>query len=390
MTSKERMLTAMRNGKPDMVPVAPDISNMVPCQLTGKPFWDIYLYQNPPLWKVYIDAVRHFGFDGWMYDVNGYTPYVSDASLFGDEPVDAGVKTETVIVMKTDERIVTRKYTQLKGKPKQWSPHVTVYYRWDPPTFLLASKIGLDAPPDEYWPLEVVEPEKKGLDLFREIKEYMGDDGVIGFSVGCPALGNPELGIGYSIYDYCDRYEEVKKWSIRADDQARKRLRKLLASPVKPDFVLTGGSGLLIFNTPKILRDITLPTIQKITKMCRDAGMVSQIHCCGPERALVEMCAHETDLDSINPLEIRPMGDCELAEIKRSFGKKLSLMGNLHTTEVMLRGSAKDVEEASKKAIDDAAEGGGFILSTGDQCGRDTPEENIFKMIEVARTYGKY
>ena len=84
------------------------------------------------------------------------------------------------------------------------------------------------------------------------------------------------------------------------------------------------------------------------------------------------------------------MGDCDLAKVKREFGKKISLMGNLHTTEVMLRGSAKDVEDASKKAIDDAAEGGGFILSTGDQCGRDTPDENIYTMIEVARTYGKY
>ena len=56
----------------------------------------------------------------------------------------------------------------------------------------------------------------------------------------------------------------------------------------------------------------------------------------------------------------------------------------------MLRGSVDDVIAASKKAIDDAAEGGGFILSTGDQCGRDTPDENIFKLVEVAQTYGKY
>jgi uroporphyrinogen decarboxylase len=56
----------------------------------------------------------------------------------------------------------------------------------------------------------------------------------------------------------------------------------------------------------------------------------------------------------------------------------------------MLMGTVEDVEKAAKQAIDDAAKGGGFILSTGDQCGRDTPEENIFKMIEVARTYGRY
>jgi len=84
------------------------------------------------------------------------------------------------------------------------------------------------------------------------------------------------------------------------------------------------------------------------------------------------------------------MGDCDLAEVKRRFGSKLSLMGNLHTTDVMLRGSVETVREAARKAIADAGEGGGFILSTGDQCGRDTPFENIFAMIETAQEYGKY
>ena len=76
--------------------------------------------------------------------------------------------------------------------------------------------------------------------------------------------------------------------------------------------------------------------------------------------------------------------------MKRLYGDKLVLKGNLHTTNVMLRGSAEDVRRFSRQAIDDAAAGGRFILSTGDQCGRDTPEENLFAMIETARTYGKY
>jgi len=57
---------------------------------------------------------------------------------------------------------------------------------------------------------------------------------------------------------------------------------------------------------------------------------------------------------------------------------------------VMLRGTVADVVAASRKAIDDAAAGGKFILSTGDQCGRDTPDENLVAMIETARTYGRY
>ena len=118
--------------------------------------------------------------------------------------------------------------------------------------------------------------------------------------------------------------------------------------------------------------------------------MPTQVHCCGPEKEMVKMCAEESDLSSIEPLEIPPMGDCILKEIKERFGKKLSLKGNLHTTDIMLKGSVKDVRRESLKAMLDAGVGGGFILSTGDQCGRDTPEENMFAMVETAREFGKY
>jgi len=104
----------------------------------------------------------------------------------------------------------------------------------------------------------------------------------------------------------------------------------------------------------------------------------------------VKILAEETDLTVIDPLEIPPMGDCNLAELKRLYGRTIVLKGNLHTTAVMLRGKVKDVIAASKRAIDDAAAGGRFILSTGDQCGRDTPDSNLRAMVETARTYGRY
>ena len=92
----------------------------------------------------------------------------------------------------------------------------------------------------------------------------------------------------------------------------------------------------------------------------------------------------------IDPLEISPMGNCDLKELKRKYGKKLVLKGNLHTIEVMLNGTAEEVAAASRQAMDDAAEGGRFILSTGDQTPGGAPDENLFTMIETARTYGRF
>jgi len=41
------------------------------------------------------------------------------------------------------------------------------------------------------------------------------------------------------------------------------------------------------------------------------------------------------------------MGDIDLAEVKQRYGWRLSFMGNLHTTDVMLRGSVRDVKRES-------------------------------------------
>ena len=378
MTSKERMLVAMKGGQPDYVPVAPDTSNMIPCRLTGKPFWDIYLYQDPPLWEAYINTAKHFGFDGWLPGIPVQFDYEIEALANAPQRQEA-------IVKRTSDRIYTRFHTTINGV-EHWSDYCYIYYIADPPTRAVPlSKIGLPEGAPTEW--EDVHPRTNfsGLEAYYKACEFMGDAGVIGLGVGLPGLNirNQEL-----IYEYYDEREKVIAKCNRLHEQIIRRTREIVK--LKPDYLLVGISGHMITNPEPIFRELSLSTLKEITAICKEAGVVSQIHCCGPEYDLVKISAEETDLSNINPLEHPPMGDCDLAKIKKQFGKKISLMGNLHTTDVMLRGSAKDVERASKKAIDDAAEDGGFILSTGDQCGRDTPDENIYAMIEVARNYGKY
>jgi len=366
VTSRERMVTAMLNRQPDMVPVAPDMSNMIPCRLTGKPFWDIYLYSDPPLWRAYIAAAKHFGFDGWLYAVDAQGPQQNVA-----------------IVKRTDDRLILQGYQEADGR-RQWHPWVTVYYVADPPTGgVPCERIGLPREPEEWEDFEDPTPPMTREEVLRAAQQLMGDDGVVGVFVNIPGLGSVE-----QIYEYYDNYRAVKDRALAYEEQVEELTRQAVA--LRPDHIMTGFSGCLIFQTPAIFRDLGLPSLQKLTRICKDVGIPSQVHSCGPERALVEICAKESDLSSINPLERPPMGDCDLAEVKHLFGRDIGLMGNLHTTEHMLFGTPDLVRRESKWCLDVAAEGGGFILSTGDQCGRDTPDENIHAMIEAAREHGKY
>jgi len=56
LTRKERMLVAMRHGVPDRVPVCPDTSAMIPARLTGRPFWDVFLYKAHYIGDAYIQG----------------------------------------------------------------------------------------------------------------------------------------------------------------------------------------------------------------------------------------------------------------------------------------------------------------------------------------------
>jgi len=371
------MLVAMRNGQPDCVPAAPDMSNMIPSRLTGKPFWDIYLYHDPPLWMAYLETVTHFGHDGWLAGL----PYQLDCDL---EEAEGKPVWQEAIVERRPDRLYTRFHAETDGKT-QWSDWCNAYYIDNPSTHgLPLAKVGLPTDPPTRWEDVERRTHYKGMEAFYTARERMGDRGVVLPSVGLPGLAQrPE-----AVYEYYDSPSNVIARCEQQRERTVRRTRELVTH--KPDAILIGMSGHMIWNPEPIFRVLSLPALQEVTAICKAAGVVSQIHCCGPERALVKMAAEESDLDSINPLEIPPMGDCDLARLKREFGTRISLMGNLHTTEVMLRGTPDDVRRASRRAIDDAADGGGFILSTGDQCGRDTPDENILAMIDTARTYGRY
>ena len=377
MTSRERLLTVMRGEIPDCVPCCPDISNMVPCRLTGKPFWDIYVYEDPPLWKAYIEAVKHFDIDGG-FELYDFGPVdVLDGS-------DSGWQTR-IVMRRQDGSFVTQDY---HAESDAWSRHVVVHTADNPPaTNVRPEKLGLPPEPSEWEEIKGVKPWPVGLERWKLMRKEMGDQGVLGLNSGASTivLNNPD-----EIYSYYDDPRPWRELTQQIIGRVEERMEKIAKMDPRPDVLLCGGSGSLVWQTPGIFRELALPALQRATEMAYDLGIPTHVHSCGPERALVAMAAEETKLTVIDPLEAPPMGDCDLAELKARYGRKIVLKGNLHTTDIMLRGSVEEVMAASKRAIDAAAAGGRFILSTGDQCGRDTPDANIRAMVGTARSYGRY
>jgi uroporphyrinogen decarboxylase len=376
LTPRERMLAAMKNEIPDRVPVAPDMSNMIPGRLTGKPFWDIYYFADPPLWQAYLEAVKTFGFDGWFTE--GEMQYQWPGSRY--KMVEDMQKLSDRWTVRYRGRINSDRYTS-----------ATTYYAADPPTETEKMVKDLEA---EWSLVESLFAPPVGYNPARlqQQRTAVGELGAFGVSLGYPGfqswLGLLNGGIEALSYAYHDHPELILRMRELHEQQCLAMMEMILTE--RPDFVLLGASGTITMQSPKIARALCLPTIQKLTAMAKSAGIPTMLHSCGKERILVKWCAEETDLNCINPLEMAPMGDCDLAEVKQSHGHQIALMGNLHTTQTMLFGSPQAVRKASLQAMLAAGQNGGFILSTGDQCGRDTPDENIRAMLEAAQQFGSY
>jgi len=170
MTPRQRMLTAIRNEQPDRVPVAPDISNMIPARLTGKPFWDIYYFQDPPLWKAYIDAVRYFGIDGWF--------------IYGDMQYQwPGERHEAVEALhQTHDRWMVRYRARVDGHPYGYEH---TYYAADPPTLTEKRVKDLET---EWTLLErlLAPPVGYNPSLLGRQRAALGELGAFGVSIGYP------------------------------------------------------------------------------------------------------------------------------------------------------------------------------------------------------------
>lgn len=385
MTSRERMLTAFAHREPDYVPVSPDISAMVPVRLSGRPFDEMFLdgqphhgYATASVAQAYVDAVRYYGMDGWY--------------IYGGLPE----------IAPDDRPRWQSRFEQLpSGGQMRYSaahtPHgdlsARVLYPTDEPPWE-AEKPVKDLRQD--WPrLKAIMGEDEDWrwgDTFPD-RERIGECGVYSVCIGIPQdwwFFQREGGYNTMFFDFADEEDymlnEVFAYYTR---YALARLRALVQA--KPDEIMLGGSvSSLSASSPANFRKFDLPFIQAAAEICKAAGVFSHLHVCGRSRKVVDMVAQDTDVDVMEPMEEPPGGDVDLADVKKRYGHKLCLKGNINTFEYMLLATPAQIEEKAKRLIDTCAEGGGFVLSTGDQCGRDTPDANLFKLVEVAQTYGKY
>ncbi|MBN1445894.1 MAG: hypothetical protein JW957_07300 [Candidatus Omnitrophica bacterium] len=373
MTPKESITTAMRNGRPDAVPVTLGLSEMVPVRYFGGDYIRFFLKDRVPLWKARVETEHdRFKADCFLHLVENPSRY--------DPPSEIRILNETPDEVSYKEIISTKKGS------------MEATYHIGRKTPVVCKEHFVKNPAlDKDKVLELLKnPDSKDLTEIISAYKEIGDRAHAGFWISTPIDWWSSLrNLQDAIMDMYDLKEVIKPLFQAYTEYASALVDNVLKNTPVDSIGLGGSSTSMSVISPDFHREYSLEFGRAICETAHKYGKPVQYHMCGKSRKMLPITA-EMGVDGFDALEAPPTGDVDLAEVKKTFGGKISLRGNVNSITVMMNGSPRDVEKDVIRCMESAKEGGGFILGVGDQTPYNTPEENLYAFVEAGRKYGRY
>ncbi len=371
MTSRERLLTILRRGVPDRVPVT-----------------------------IYEHSVHG---DGWASAEPSYAPLLDLERQYGDSFVRAPI--DVPVLLGDPSAVRGQNETHADGgmvrtavidTPRgqlRWitrrDPSQMTWWQIEP---LIKSDediervLSMDNPPNAV-----------NAERLRDFERQVGEDGLLLFSLG-DAIGHV-VGL-FDFEDFVLRaYTDdgpIRALLAKAQEQVLQAI-DAIGSVVKNSIIRLWGPeycGAPLMDPRRFFPPYVLELDRPATERIHATGNFSVIHCHGRLDAILEMI-RDIGGDALEPLETLPMttADVTLADIKRRIGDRMCLMGAVQAL-TLEQGSPEDVRREVRSAIEVGAPGGGFcLLPTSAPFSVPLPENvlaNVRAMYEAAHEYGRY
>lgn len=365
MTPKKRMLNAYMGLPVDHTPVAPEFWYYYPAKVLGVSM--IEFERELPFWKSLKTTFEKYDCDGWGIAF----PKVHNEYL--DTRVTLAGYEE-----KTDYHYKNHFFSSGKMYDKEEPSWVTKHLA-DEKSLADAVDMLLDLT-NEFEYEEV-----------QKAHQNVGESFLLELWCGVPFFDfiAETMGFENAVLYFADEEEEVLDGYLqRYIEYQRRFIRKMAKNTSFESFMIGCSYSCNSLIGQNMWRRWDKPYLQAICEEIHQQERLLHIHFHGRSIETVRDFA-EIGLDCVCPFEKPPGGDIDglegLKEVRRLLNEKVTMNGNVHTIETLIRGTAEDVRR-EVRMIKEAFEGSNrCIIGTGDQVGRETPDENIRAMIEEAR-----
>lgn len=144
------------------------------------------------------------------------------------------------------------------------------------------------------------------------------------------------------------------------------------------------NTGLLV--SPKYLRKYVFPWYKKMGKICRERGIGFIFHSDGDCTEVMDDLI-DCGFHAFNPIQPNAMN---IVEVKKRWGKKLCLIGNINLDSTLTLGTPDDVRAEVYERIRTVGPGGGYMVSSSNSITDYVPPENMKALLDATYEFGKY
>lgn len=372
-TPKQRMLNAYRGLRNDRPAVAPELWYYYPAKLLGV---DMIAFQREvPFHAALKTAFERFGCEGWGIAFAGI-PNDRVSAESRETWVEGRETLEVRTTLRTPQGTLTSAERFNREEPSWVAERPLKDLARDLPAWELAALGGV--------------PE--ALDTAPLVKAWneVGESYLLEAWLGVPFFdffaGAREGGLETGIFDLMNDELEPKLCELQARyTEQMVRLARVICEKTPFESLCIGCSwscnSLL---GPTLWRRWDRPVIQAVADEIHRHGRLLHIHFHGKSLETAADFA-EMGIDCVCPFERPPGGDVvgvdglrRVAELLRG---RTTMNGNVHTVETLIRGTPADVRREVDEILEAFRGNPRVIVGTGDQVGRETPEENLYAMI---------
>ncbi len=196
---------------------------------------------------------------------------------------------------------------------------------------------------------------------------------------------------GDKIMDFCiDLYENPEKLLEEAEQKctASIELAKWQAD-MGADFICINsdyGFNAGPFISPEMFSQFVTPYLARIVSAIHDLGLKAILHSDGDLRKILDQIV-STGIDGYQSID--PQGHMDIAEVKRQYGDKLILMGNVKSAALQ-DSDSQLIRDSVRYAIEHGKPGGRYIFSTSNCVFGGMPPENYEIMLDEYEKHAWY
>jgi uroporphyrinogen decarboxylase len=139
--------------------------------------------------------------------------------------------------------------------------------------------------------------------------------------------------------------------------------------------------------SPQIFKTLFLPHFKRWVNAIHDCGMFLIKHTDGNIMAIMDMLV-DTGIDALDPID--PLGKMDLGMVKKKWGDRITLMGNVDCVNLLTNGTEAQVVQSVKNCIRVAGIGGGYICASSNSIHSGVKPELYQAMLIAIRDFGNY